>query len=113
MKTVNSLAIIDTTVIASVGSGDFFYYKGLADTPFVSVQDAPQRYSPILCFTMHNVKLFAGNSIGDIFFSNFDGSHWDVITTSLTYHALHSLALNNSYMFAGTESGVWRLDILK
>ncbi len=109
VNTVYSLAIIDTTVIASVGSGFFYYYTAIGKPPFVLVQDAPQRNSPILCFTSYNAKLFAGNSVGDIFFSNFNGTHWDVVTSSLTGHALYSLALNNSYIFAGTESGIWRL----
>jgi hypothetical protein len=109
VNTVYSLAIIDTTVIASVESGYFYYYTAPGESPFVLVQDAPRRNRPILCFASHNAKLYAGNSIGAIFFSNFDGSHWDVVTSSLTGHALYSLALNNSYIFAGTESGIWRL----
>jgi len=109
VNTVFALAIIDTTVIASVEPWFFYYYIALAKPSFELVQDAPKRYAPILCFASHNAKLFAGNSMGDIFFSNFDGSHWDVVASSLTGQVLYSLALNNSYIFAGTESGIWRL----
>ena len=105
---VHSLAIIDTIVIASVDSG-YFYYTPLDKSSFAIVQNFPQRNRPILCFASHNAKLFAANSIGNIFFSNFDGSNWGLVSSSLTGHVLYSLALNNSYIFAGTESGIWRL----
>jgi hypothetical protein len=105
---VYSLAIIDTTVIASVGSG-YFYYILLDKSIFAIVQYFPQQNKPILCFISHHAKLFAGNSIGNIFFSNSDGSNWGLVSSTLTGHALYSLALNNSYIYAGTESGIWRL----
>jgi len=41
--------------------------------------------------------------------ANFDGSRWTSTSFPLTGHAIYSLALNESYVFAGTESGVWRL----
>ena len=106
---VYSLAIIDTTVIASVDSGKFYYYTSLDKSSFAIVQNFPQRNKPILCIISHNAKLFAGNSNGNVFFSNSDGSNWGLVSSTLTGHALYSLALNNSYIFAGTENGIWRL----
>ena len=106
---VYAIAIIDTTIIASVESGYFYYYIASVKPPFTLVQNAPQRNQPILCFASHNAILYAGNSIGDIFYSNSDGSYWWLISSSLTGHAIYSLALNNTYMFAGTENDIWRL----
>ncbi len=106
---IYALALIDTTIIASVESGYLFYYTARAISPFAYVESTPPLFIPILCFARHHEQLFAGNSRGAIFFSNSDGSQWGVVTSSLTGHALYSLALNNSYIFAGTESGIWRL----
>ncbi len=109
VNAVYALALIDTTIVASVETGFLFYYAGLAESPFAYVQGTPHIFKPILCFARHNEQLFAGNTVGDIFFSNFDGSQWDVVTSSFAGHAVYSLALNDSNVFAGTESGIWRL----
>jgi len=106
---IYALALIDTTIIASVEFGYLFYYTALAISPFALLESTPPVFIPILCFAGYHEQLFAGNTRGNIFFSNSDGSQWGVVTSSLTGHALYSLALNNSYIFAGTESGIWRL----
>jgi ligand-binding sensor domain-containing protein len=108
LEPVYSLARIDTNIIASVESGYFYYYAAHVDTPFAPI-GAPKRNEPILCFASYDARLFAGNSIGDIFYSGFNGLSWTLASFPLTGHPIYSLALNNLYYFAGTESGVWRL----
>ena len=103
---VYSLAVIDTNVIAGVGPGKL-YYTSFADGNFVhSIRNGNM---PILCFAMHYAKLFAGNSAGYISLSNSNGLVWKNLPPPLTNQAIYSLALNNSYIFAGTGGGVWRL----
>jgi ligand-binding sensor domain-containing protein len=105
---VYSLAILDTNVIAGAGSG-YFCYTSIADPVFTSDSSTSQGNKPILCFASHNAKLFAGNSVGNIFLSNSDGSRWNLAYSLSGGHCIYSLALNNSHIFAGTESGIWRL----
>ena len=103
---VYSLASIDTNIIASAGSG-YFYYTSFAAGNFAhSISNGNK---PILFFAMHYAKLFAGNSSGNIFFSNSLGTIWNSLSPSLKNEAIYSLALNDSYIFAGTGDGVWRL----
>ena len=105
---VYSLASNDTNIVAGAGPG-YIFYTSLHNTGFDTVSSRPQRTEPILCFAVHNGKLFAGNTNGNIFLSNIDGSIWGLISPSLKNQPVYSLVLNNSYIFAGTENGVWRL----
>ncbi len=105
---VNSLALIDTNIIAGAGSG-YFFYTSFHNTIFDTVSIRPQLTKPILCLAVHNNKLFAGNTKGNIFLSNIDGTIWRLISPSLLNQSVYSLALNNSYIFAGSGKGVWRL----
>jgi hypothetical protein len=105
---VNSLALIDTNIIAGAGSG-YFFYTSFHNTIFDTVSIRPQLTKPILCFAVHNNKLFAGNTKGNIFLSNIDGTIWRLISPSLLNQSVYSLALNSSYIFAGSGNGVWRL----
>lgn len=106
---VYSLAIIDTNVIAGAGPKYLYYtsYTSIADDPFV--QMGAHGNDPILCFTMHDSILFAGNSIGYIFLSDSNGLAWKSLSPPSVFQPIYSLALNNSYIFAGTGKGVWRL----
>ena len=106
---VYSLAGIDTTLIAGVAPGNFYhmpYYGSL----FVLLPTIISQNVPILCFSIRNTSLFAGNLTGSIFLSNANGlKGWQPVSPSLTNQTVYSLALNKSYIFAGTESGIWRL----
>jgi len=109
--TVYSLSSIGPNVIVSAGSyGNIYYlpYTRSIMTPFDSSK-VPYEGHPILSFAARNANLFAGNSIGNIFISEYFGIMWKLISYSLTDQAVYSLALNNSYILAGTENGIWRL----
>ena len=105
---VYSLAAIDTNIIASAGNGILYYFT-YPKTIFDTVQSYPEQKKPILCFALHKVTLFAGDSVGNIFLSKFDGLIWNLISPPLSDQTIYSLALNNACIFAGTGSGIWRL----
>jgi hypothetical protein len=106
---VYSVAVIDTVVEAGAGPGNLYYYPMSPQSIFTTDNKFTLSNSPILCFAVSNANLFAGNTTGDIFLHNTGGSTWKRITPSLKDEAIYSLALNNSYIFAGTGSGIWRL----
>lgn len=106
---VYSLAIIDTIVIAGAGAGYIYYKVYNDDGSFRAASTISQYKAPILCFAVRNANFFAGNSDGLFFYSENDGLTWWVMEPDLAHQEVYSLALNNSYIFAGTENGVWRL----
>jgi hypothetical protein len=105
---VYSLAAMDTNVIAGVGSGNI-YHTSYDDTLFILIPTVISKNKPILCFSIRNTNLFAGNSDGGILLSEGNGLvGWKPISPSLTHKEVCSLALNKSYIFVGTENGIWR-----
>lgn len=107
---VYSLAIIDTNVIASAEDGHIYYKEynyPAASFNVASTSLAHVKY--VFCFAPRNENLFAGSSSGFISLSKDYGLSWRDINPSLTSQSVYSLALNNSYIFAGTGNGVWRL----
>ncbi|MFZ0452234.1 MAG: T9SS type A sorting domain-containing protein, partial [Ignavibacteriaceae bacterium] len=104
---VYSLASIDTNIIAAAGPG-YFYFTSFAAGNFVHTFSS-SKYMPILCFAMQHAKLFAGNSSGNIFLSSNIGTIWYSLSPSLKNQVIYSLELNDTYIFAGTGDGVWRL----
>ncbi len=102
---VYSLAAIDTNVIAGAGPG-YFYYTSFAAGNFAHSTSIGNM--PILCFAMHYEQLLAGDLGGYISLSNSNGKTWKNLPPPLTNQTLYSLALKNSYIFAGTGNGVWR-----
>jgi hypothetical protein len=105
---VYSLGLLDSTVVAGAGPG-YFYYTSLADHGFGSDRSVAKGNRPFLCLAFHDARLFAGNTGGNIYRSNSDGSTWTFVSSLPAGHCVYSLALSDSSIFAGTESGVWRL----
>jgi photosystem II stability/assembly factor-like uncharacterized protein len=107
---VYSLAAIDSYIIASAGAGSgSFYRMKYTDSLFTIAGAISSRYQPNLSLAIRNSILFAGSLIGDFILTNNDGSNWDHSLPSLTNETIYSLALNNLFIFAGTENGIWRL----
>jgi hypothetical protein len=105
---VYSLAAIDTIIIAGAGPGNI-YYMAFNDTDFTGVNTLSKIKKPFLSFAIRNSNLFVGNSDGYVLLSPNDGLNWEGGELPfLTGQGMYSLALNNSYIFAGTGSGVWR-----
>jgi len=57
-------------------------------------------------------NLFAGTDKwpgdGGVFLSTNNGTSWTAVNTGLARTAVNSLAVKDSYLFAGTDSGIWR-----
>jgi hypothetical protein len=107
---VYSLALIDTILIAGAGTGHIYYNNAQLNTS--SFELAATFYAqakPVRCFAIRNGNLFSGSSDGFISLSTNYGLRWDVIKPFLTHQSVYSLVLNDSYIFAGTGNGVWRL----
>ena len=105
---VYSLNSIGNNVIVGAGYNGGIYYSPYY-FPNFSHSTISAQYSPVLCFAFHDTNLYGANAIGDIFKSDPDGLTWKLLPTSLTNIAIYSLALSDSYIFAGTENGIWRL----
>jgi photosystem II stability/assembly factor-like uncharacterized protein len=115
----------NTIIVGSIGGlyhtfwGDTIFYD---DTSFAKIykQDAP-----VLCFANRNDTLFT--AIGGYLFKlywvhiYFRGYYGNIIDSIAVYDAerlykfylgipvVYSLALNDAYIFAGTEDGIWGL----
>jgi hypothetical protein len=109
LKPIYALGKINSTVVVSVGNG-YINYKPLNSYAFDTSKTSLPGYQ-ILCFAGHDGKIFAGNSYGQIFLSEDEGVNWNWFypsDLSVYTNAVYSLALNNSYIFAGTKNGIWR-----
>jgi hypothetical protein len=109
LKPVYALGKINSTVVVSVGVG-YINYKPLNSYAFDSSKTTLPGYQ-ILCFAGHDGKIFAGNSMGQIFLSEDECVNWDWINPfnlSLYSNGIYSLEFNKSYIFAGTIDGIWR-----
>ena len=105
---VNAMSKIGDNIIASIGYMGDIYSSPYYDASF-SKCNMTLKYKPVLCFTGYETNLFAGNAVGDIYRSDADGLNWEILPTPLTDHAINTLAVNESYIFAVTEDGIWRL----
>ncbi len=111
-----------------VGSVGGLYFSGLGDTIFyddTSFAKVAIQNTPVLCFASRSDTLFTvldGNFYkffwGYIYLRGYYGNildsipAYDVHRSKIPYlgnHTVYSLALNNEYIFAGTEEGIWRL----
>ena len=54
------------------------------------------------------VKLFAGTDGGGVFLSTNNGALWTALNNGLTSPIVNALFISGSYLFAGTNQGVWR-----
>jgi hypothetical protein len=104
---VYSLSAIDTNIVAGAGNGDFYYTTGNSPKFTISAAIASKN-KPVLCYASRNKSIFAGNTNGGICFSS-SGIMWKAINPYLSGKPVYSLALNSSYIFAGTDNGIWRL----
>ena len=117
----------NTIIAGSIGG---LYYASLADTNFRADTSFAKVYkwdAPVLCFANRNDTLFTSidgylykiywvhNYVRDYYGNIFDSIA--VYTAERLYNVyyilgipvVYSLVLNNAYIFAGTEDGIWRL----
>ncbi len=62
------------------------------------------------CFLETEEHFFYGNGGGKVFISSDFGTTWENVDSGLTtpYNYINSLVTDNTYLFAGTQDGVWR-----
>jgi hypothetical protein len=95
-----------TYIAASALSGYFYYWDDNSSSFTTSIKSG----SPIYCFAGRNDTLYAGTSKGYFYRSNIIDKSWVLANFPfLGNQAIYSLALNDSYAFAGTVNGIWRL----
>ena len=106
---VYSLARYDTLIVASAGMG-YFYFTRYDDPQFIKSFGALQHIYgyPFLNFAVRNDTLFAGSSYGTIICAVFNGMLWKFKSIAFV-GTVHALAVNDSYLIVGTDTGVWRL----
>ncbi len=111
-----------------VGSIGGLYYSVLGDTIFYNDTSFVKVYNqkaPVLCFAGRNDTLFtaAGGNFYKLFwvvipfydyYGNLAGyrAAYDAHRLNVPYlgdQTVYNLELNNTYIFAGTEEGIWRL----
>ena len=99
----------DYIIAGSIGC---FYYMDYS-FPFFDDGTSPSPanwYTPILSFAGRNDTLFT-SQYGYFFwlYRDFLGLHFGSLNISYLGKDVYSLALNNGYIFAGTQEGIWRL----
>ena len=104
---VTSLTKFDNDIIAGTYTGYFYYWDG-TQTLFFTYPNNYKTGKPILSFASRNDTRFAGDLTGYFFIFNSD-LEWVPQSSVWLPHPIYSLALNDSYLFAGTNNGVWRL----
>ncbi|MBN2736290.1 MAG: hypothetical protein JXR70_04870 [Spirochaetales bacterium] len=66
----------------------------------------------INCLVLADNKLFAGTEAKGVYSSSNNGLAWTAVNSGLPEKtSVWSLAINYSSLFAGTSSGIWRLDL--
>jgi photosystem II stability/assembly factor-like uncharacterized protein len=65
-------------------------------------------FSDVWALAVKRSKLFAGTYSNMVFRSTDNGSHWTPIYTGFPETSLHSLAVQDTNLFAATDNGVFR-----
>ena len=79
------------------------------------------RYAPIECLVKSGENLFAGIGEegfgeiegGGVFLATNRGTSWTAVNEGLTNKNVHSLLINETHLFAGTDNGVWRRPLVE
>ena len=106
---VISLTKLGNKIVAGLSNGYFYYayywnYSYQFNGPF----GVNQYNLNITSFASRNDTLFAGDLSG--YFFIFDSVlGWVSQRSYWVKHPIYSIVLNDSYLFAGTDNGVWRL----
>ena len=98
-------------IVAGSSFGDFYYmdYRG---SDFLDAYTLGKQAAGLLCFASRNDTLFAANSFGYFFETHYSKGRLVCNPSIIPYLwnlAIYSLAMDNTYIFAGTEDGIWRL----
>ena len=103
---VISLIKFSDQIIAGTIYGYFYHWNGMGD--FYSYSSISKLTLTISSFAIRNDTWFAGDLNGYLYIYN-SPLGWVPQSSVWLAHPIYSLALNDSYLFAGTNNGVWRL----
>jgi len=100
---VDAVIIHGTTFIAGTHSGIYISTNGGTNWTATNVTDT------VASFAVIGDYIFAGSSSGGgVYLSINGGTSWTAINAGLGNTTVYSLAIGNSYVFAGTTGFVWR-----
>jgi len=100
---VNAVIIYGTTFIAGTNSGIYVSTNNGSNWTATNVTDA------IASFAVTGTNIFAGSSSGGGVYLSINGdASWTAINAGLGNTTVYSLAVGNSYVFAGTTGHVWK-----
>ncbi len=55
-----------------------------------------------------SMKLFVGTGWSGVFISHNNGDSWSAVNTGMTSSLINSFAVSDTYIYSGTDSGLWR-----
>ncbi len=111
--TASNSGMTDTSVYTLAASGSNIFAGIYHGYLFLSTNNgsnwtAVMTGKRISCFAVDGMNIFTGTDAG-VFHSSNNGVNWTVANTGLTDTTIGSLAITNSFLFAGTNgNGVWR-----
>jgi photosystem II stability/assembly factor-like uncharacterized protein len=113
--TVNAFTISGINIFAGT-YGDGVFLSTNNGTNWTAVNNGLPRdnmnpdteFENINCITSYSNNIFAGTDGKGIFLSTNNGDNWTEANTGLNKTGIRSLDVSDSYIFAGTEGGVWR-----
>ena len=105
---INSLAAVGTNVFAGTNAGIYLSNNNGASWTAMN-NGIIDLYSGIASLAVSGTNLFAGSSIG-VYLSPNNDTNWTLVNNGLTDYNVTALAVNGTYLFAGTY-GLWRCPI--
>jgi hypothetical protein len=113
-----SIAVVDIAVrgdnilaIQQIGYWGRIYYVMHRSSDFGATWSQVNFWSVSSGCLLENAEhFFYGNGGGEVFVSSDFGTTWENVDSGLTtpYNYISSLVADNTYLFAGTQDGVWR-----
>jgi hypothetical protein len=104
---VSQIAAAGTGLLAVTLNGVF-----LSDNGGASWAADSSGLANVNCFVFVDSELFAGTDDDGVYLSVDSGATWTSVASGMPAHTrVWSLAASGGYIFAGTDSGVWRIPI--
>jgi photosystem II stability/assembly factor-like uncharacterized protein len=109
---VTSLATIGNSVFAGTMDGSVYLSKDNGTRWIAADSGLPSPYLYVSCFGVSESNIFAGTYYDGVFLSTNNGTSWTAVDSGLSSkdysEFVTSLALSDSYVFAGTGEGIFR-----
>jgi len=104
---VFSFGTIGTRVLAGTWGGGIFI-KNNNDTSWVSINTGLTNMAMFVnSILINGTNVFIGTYNG-VFLTKISDTNWVAVNTGMTNTQINSLAFDDTYIYAGTEGGVWK-----